>query len=153
MPNLHDLPKSRLEAIEIGANFYFSGRSCKRGHIERHHVRNGCRGCRRERKRLDRATPLGRARRRFENLMKEEKIRMATPKWCDKSALNKFIIGCPEGYHVDHIIPMRGEDVWGLNIPENLQYLPAQENLSKSNKVDPLSLEAVVCVLPSYRSY
>lgn len=99
------------------------------------------------------STPSGKACQKRKNFFKEQRIKLATPKWCDKAALNRFISNCPEGYHVDHIIPLRGKFVWGLNIPENLQYLPAQENLSKNNKIDPLTLEANVCVLPVYRSY
>lgn len=107
----------------------------------------------RDRKKKYNSTPSGKAYQKRKSFFKEEKIRLATPKWCDRSAINRFISNCPEGYHVDHIIPLRGKFVWGLNIPENLQYLPAQENLSKSNKIIPLTLDAVVCVIPEHRSY
>ncbi len=106
-----------------------------------------------ERKRRYLTTSSGKASQKRKSFFNEEKIRLATPKWCDKTTINNFISNCPEGHHVDHIIPLRGGTVWGLNIPENLQYLPAKENILKSNKIDPLSLEAVVCVLPAYRSY
>ena len=52
----------------------------------------------------------------------------------DKEEIAEFYRNCPEGYHVDHIIPLNGKNVSGLHTIINLQYLPATENLRKSNK-------------------
>lgn len=56
------------------------------------------------------------------------------PIWADLDSIKKFYANCPDGYHVDHIIPLNGKNVSGFHILENLQYLPAKENLQKSNK-------------------
>ena len=56
------------------------------------------------------------------------------PIWADIKKIQEIYLNCPLGYHVDHIIPLRGKFVSGLHVPENLQYLPALENIRKGNK-------------------
>lgn len=61
-------------------------------------------------------------------------VKERTPPWADLVAIRKFYNDCPKGFHVDHIIPLKGKLVSGLHVVSNLQYLPAAENLAKSNK-------------------
>ena len=72
--------------------------------------------------------------------------RKAIPKWITKddkwlieqaytlSALRTKMFGFK--WHVDHIIPLSNKLVCGLHVIQNLQVIPATENLSKYNKFD-----------------
>jgi hypothetical protein len=65
----------------------------------------------------------------------------ATPIWLSKMQLQEikeFYQRCPKGMHVDHIIPLQGENVCGLHVPWNLQYLTPTENSQKSNQLTSL---------------
>ncbi len=59
-----------------------------------------------------------------------------TPPWADLEAIEAFYVARPAGHHVDHKIPLQGKLISGLHVLENLQYLPAVENLSKGNRID-----------------
>ena len=59
---------------------------------------------------------------------------LATPPWADTAKIKEIYSKCPEGYHVDHVVPLQGELVCGLHVESNLQYLTIKENLQKSNK-------------------
>lgn len=62
-------------------------------------------------------------------------VKNNTPTWSEASQIHDFYRNCPAGYHVDHIIPLRGKidgrPVSGLHIISNLQYLLASENRKK----------------------
>lgn len=58
--------------------------------------------------------------------------------WTEAEEINTFYANCPEGYQVDHVIPLLGKNVSGLHVLNNLQYLPARENLQKGNKYTPV---------------
>lgn len=76
---------------------------------------------------------------------RRDKHKQATPKWLSaeqKLAIRKMYIDAMTvskvtkiPYVVDHIIPLRGNDVCGLHVPWNLQIMSREENLKKSNKL------------------
>lgn len=69
----------------------------------------------------------------------------ATPPWLteeDYDAIKEMYElaqACSEVFemkcHVDHIVPLQGENVCGLHVPWNLQVLSAFENISKGNRI------------------
>lgn len=145
---------SSKQAIEQGLKRYFTGKPCKYGHIAERLVNAGCMECHRLSHRVenmpqhyieaDRARD--RSRSSYSNLTKDQikrdvakvlrnklKRKHRVPAWSEADAILKFYERCPDGYHVDHIVPLCGRTVSGLHVLANLQYLPAHENLAKSN--------------------
>lgn len=72
--------------------------------------------------------------------------KIATPKWLSKEH-KKEIVGfywerkvlsevTGIQFHVDHIIPLKGKIVCGLNVPWNLRTLEWKENIVKKNKFE-----------------
>lgn len=61
---------------------------------------------------------------------------LRVPKWSQTEQIVEFYSNCPEGYHVDHEIPLKGGLVSGLHVIQNLQYLTADENMKKGNKYE-----------------
>lgn len=53
--------------------------------------------------------------------------------WEEKKLIGKFYKNCPEGYEVDHIIPI---SKGGKHILSNLQYLTREENRRKLAKLN-----------------
>jgi len=49
-------------------------------------------------------------------------------------AIKQFYKNRPDGYQVDHIVPLNGKKVSGLHTRENLQYLTIEQNKIKNNK-------------------
>lgn len=74
----------------------------------------------------------GKIRERQNQYRGERSLRI--PPWSQKELIEQFYENCPEGYQVDHIIPLKGKEISGLHVIENLQYLLAEENLKKGNK-------------------
>jgi len=65
-------------------------------------------------------------------------LNKAMPLWLNKEQLKQIYHiykNCPQGYEVDHVIPLRNRVVTGLHVPWNLQYLTKSENKKKKNKL------------------
>lgn len=66
-----------------------------------------------------------------------------TPQWLNKGQLFEIesvynycaaLRNVGLDYHVDHIVPLRGDNVSGLHVPWNLQVITGAENMSKGNR-------------------
>jgi hypothetical protein len=71
---------------------------------------------------------------RLHNSLRRLVVKQQCPKWADTQKIKEIYINRPEGYHVDHIIPLRGKTVSGLHVENNLQYLTIMDNSKKHNK-------------------
>lgn len=82
---------------------------------------------------------------RADTKARRRKHRQATPKWLSSKQkaeirqLYQIAITMTkttgEQYVVDHIVPLRSDDVCGLHVPWNLRVITQEENLKKSNKL------------------
>ena len=68
----------------------------------------------------------------------------ATPKWYEKEKVEELYKQSSEEIHIDHILPLMNDLVCGLHCFDNLQAIPAKENLSKSNSFDPDYIEDLI---------
>lgn len=155
---LEQLPGTRKEAREKGVLYYFTGKTCKRGHLAKRFVSDKtCIECRKQwqeanldkRREKDRrwqeANPdkhnAKEARRRATK-------KSATPSWANQEEIKYFYTKSKEleqltgvKHHVDHIYPLKSDFLCGLHVENNLQVLPAVENCSKNNRMWPNQLE------------
>ena len=79
--------------------------------------------------------------------VRKRRHRNATPKWITTShklAMRQLYLQAMEltkltgeRYVVDHIVPLISDVVCGLHVPWNLRVITQEENLRKSNKLDP----------------
>jgi len=76
--------------------------------------------------------------------LNKKAVKTRTPAWADLDAIRLFYEGRPEGCHVDHVIPLCGRTVSGLHVLDNLQYLPAVENVRKNRSFPADGVEHVL---------
>lgn len=105
-----------------------------------------CNACKRTANRKQEHTPTGKATKKRNRVLRDKRNKQATPSWLTPEQKQQIadtyehmrdcraVTG--EDYHVDHIVPLRGESVCGLHVPWNLQVIPAHVNISKSNSVE-----------------
>lgn len=70
--------------------------------------------------------------------IRNKRVKLATPPWAKKGnimeEIKKIYSNCKKGFHVDHIVPLKGKNVCGLHLPWNMQIISAKENSKKNNK-------------------
>tara|TARA_Y100000310_G_scaffold197238_1_gene197312 strand:- start:467 stop:853 length:387 start_codon:yes stop_codon:yes gene_type:complete len=70
--------------------------------------------------------------RRKDQANRRARILNQTSPSADKQLIKEIYLNCPEGYEVDHIIPLSKN---GLHHQDNLQYLTSIENRKKGNRL------------------
>lgn len=80
----------------------------------------------------------------YQNVVRKTSVKQSKPSWANEffmqeayrlARLRTKVTGIK--WHVDHIVPIRGKTVCGLHTDQNLQVIPAAENLKKRHLVWP----------------
>jgi hypothetical protein len=71
--------------------------------------------------------------RTYHGRLRETALSRQKPLWADMDKIRDIYLNRPKDCHVDHIVPLRGKNVSGLHVENNLQYLPIKENMRKHN--------------------
>ncbi|MBK7380691.1 MAG: hypothetical protein IPJ03_17170 [Ignavibacteriales bacterium] len=145
---------TRKQMLEQKLPKYFTGKPCKHGHIAERWADGYCVECHvRTMASTFQNTKDKRKEYRLQNIrnweiLNPEKHRAQKNHY---NTVRRRIIGgqkiaktyskeileiyekCPDGFHVDHQIPIKGKLVCGLHVPWNLQYLTAEDNIKKGN--------------------
>jgi hypothetical protein len=81
-----------------------------------------------------RQRPATKEKARFFTSRRRAIKKQAIPSWANLDAIELIYAQCPDGWHVDHIVPLVSKLVCGLHCEANLRHLPAFENMSKNNR-------------------
>jgi len=104
-----------------------------------------CNDCDRERQRSKKRVgrnlnPDYRANRnklmRYHNSLRRKSVKTQVVSESHKSLIKEFYNNTPEKMVVDHVVPLVSDDVCGLHVPWNLQYLDNHQNSVKNNLFD-----------------
>ena len=137
-----DNPAAKAKAKAYAAEKYWEGRHrpTKEERVEKARLTANAQKRRYDKANRDKVNEKKRAyfarnpgKRLAKSAIYRAKRRQRLPAWADRAAIRAIYEACPPGHHVDHIIPLGGENVSGLHVAANLQYLPAEENIAKGN--------------------
>jgi hypothetical protein len=130
--NIKEYSKNyRLNNLDRIKEYHLNNKDKKKKYLKEYRLKNKEKG-----KKYRRLYILNNRNSINANTAKRRAVKLnATPKFANLNKIKEIYKNCPKGFHVDHIVPLNSKVVCGLHVEWNLQYLPAKENLSKSNKL------------------